>query len=507
MGHEIKMGIPAQREETNMEDKIMAALADERAVIEGTLEWFRLISSVPHGSWNEKAAVDLLESRFAEIGWSTVRDEWNNLMAYVPATPGLEDKAPVVLQGHIDMVCAVADGSGYVPERDPVNIIIEGDIIKTDGRSSLGSDCSLADSLAIWLMQQEIPHGPVRILLTAIEEQGLVGAKHVPAEWLEGCANLVNIDGASPGHMTIACAGGWREAITRKMEYAAPTMKAAFELTLEGFQGGHSGGLIHLGRGNPIRLITYFLGRLRDRKMGFELAALKGGSAYNALPQDASAVILTDDGTALAAAVEEFRAEVKKYYKEFDPNIVIGFAPVPVPERVFTAELTTAALDMGAILHHGVYAMMDKTGKQVASSGNLGMWKVNDKDEMEITTFIRCKSTFDEGQLAARHAVAARLCGFSVDVISHPGWDGSPDSALVKLICEVYNRRTGGEMVVSGTHAGLEPSVLGEKNPGMEMVSIGPELHDLHSITEWANLASLPGFARLLADILAELAK
>jgi len=126
---------------------------------------------------------------------------------------------------------------------------------------------------------------------------------------------------------------------------------------------------------------------------------------------------------------------------------------------------------------------------------------------MEITTFIRCKSTFDEGQLAARHAVAARLCGFTVDVDSHPGWDGSADGELVKLICEVYNRQTGKEMRVLGVHAGLEPAVLGEKNPEMEMVSIGPELHDLHSITEWANLASLPGFARLLADILAELAK
>ena len=95
-----------------MEEKIMAALADDRAVIEGTLEWFKLISSVPHGSWNEKAAVDLLEARMAEIGWATARDEWNNMVIYVPATPGLEDKTPVALQGHIDMVCAVADGSG-----------------------------------------------------------------------------------------------------------------------------------------------------------------------------------------------------------------------------------------------------------------------------------------------------------------------------------------------------------------------------------------------------------
>jgi dipeptidase D len=307
--------------------------------------------------------------------------------------------------------------------------------------------------------------------------------------------------------MTIACAGGWRESITRKMEYAAPTMKEAFELSMEGFKGGHSGGLIHTGRGNPIRLITYFLGKLRDGKMDFELAALKGGSAYNALPQDSSAVILVNDGAALTAAVDEFRAEVKKYYKIFDPDIVIDLKPVAMPEQVWSAALTTAALDMGAILHHGVYAKMDTNPNQVASSGNLGIWKVNDKDEMEITTFIRCKSTFDEGQLAARHAVAARLCGFKVDVISHPGWDGSADGPLVKLICEVYNRLTGKEMTVSGTHAGLEPAVLGEKNPDMEMVCIGPQLYYLHSITEAADLNSLPGFARLLATVLAELAK
>lgn len=488
-----------------MEEKIMAALADDRAVVEGTLEWFRLISSVPHGSWNEKAAVDLLEERFTQFGWATRRDDWNNLMAIIPASPGLEDRTPVVIQGHIDMVCAVAEGSGYVPERDPVNIVIEGDVIKTDGRSSLGGDCALADSLAIWLMRQELPHGPVRLLLTAVEEQGMGGAKNVPDEWLAGCKNLINIDGSTPGYMTIACAGGWREAITRKMEYTAPTGKTAWELSMEGFKGGHSGGLIHKGRANPIRLITYFLGTLRE-KTDFELARLKGGSAYNALPQDAAALIVTDDAAGLAAAVDELRAAIEKYYRILDPDIVVTLAPAPMPERVWTAELTDAALDMGALLHHGVYAMMDSDPTQVASSGNLGMWKVNGKDEMEITTFIRCKSTFDEGQMARRHAVAARLCGFEVDVDSHPGWDGSPDSPLVRLICEVYNRQTGGEMTVSGVHAGLEPAVLGEKNPDMEMVSIGPRLYNLHSITEWADLSSLPAFARLLAGILAELA-
>ena len=490
-----------------MKETVFSALGDERAIIDGTLEWFRLISSVPHGSWNEKAVVNLLEARFAQIGWPTVRDQWHNLMAYVPATPGLEDKPPVVVQGHIDMVCAVAEGSGYVPERDPVNIVIEDDTLKTDGRSSLGGDCSLADALAIWLMQKDFPHGPVRLLLTTVEEQGMQGAKNLSAEWLAGCRQLINIDGSSPSRMIIACAGGWRESITRKMEYTAPTMKEAFELTFEGFRGGHSGGLIHKGRGNPIRLVTYLLGTVLRDKLDFELASLKGGSAYNALPQDSSALIVTNDASALAAAVEDFHAQVKKYYKIIDPNIVITLTPAPMPEKIWTPDLTTAALDMGAILHHGVYATMDSNPSQVASSGNLGMWKVNSKDEMEITTFIRCKSTFDEGQLASRHAVAARLCGFKVEVDSHLGWDGSADGELVKLVCSVYNRQTGKEMSVVGAHAGLEPAVLGSKNPEMEMVCLGVQLHQLHSITESADLNSLPGFARLLAGILTELAK
>ena len=489
-----------------METKNTAVFTDDNAVIQGTMEWFERVSAIPHGSWNEKAVVDMLEERFAQIGWKTVRDAWNNLMAYIPATAGLENRKPVVLQGHIDMVCAVADGSGYVPERDPINLVIEGNILKTDHRSSLGGDCVLADCLAIWLLQQKIPHGPVRLLLTTVEEQGLFGARQVAAEWLAGVDNLINIDGSSLGNMTIGCAGGWREHITRKMEYTAPTMKEAYKLSMDGFVGGHSGGHIHLGRGNPIRLITHFLGSLRG-KLPFELAALKGGSAYNALPQDASAVIVTDDGAALTQAVEEFRTAVKKYYKIFDPDIAINLAPVPVPQQVWTATLKEAALDLAALLHHGVYARMDTDPTKVASSGNLGMWKLNDKDEMVITTFIRCKSTFDESQMGARHAVAARLCGFAVDVDSHPGWDGSPDTPLVKLICDVYNRQTGKEMAVSGTHAGLEPAVLGEKNPNMEMVSFGPTLRNLHSITEWADLSSLPGFAQLLSGVLAELAK
>lgn len=162
---------------------------------------------------------------------------------------------------------------------------------------------------------------------------------------------------------------------------------------------------------------------------------------------------------------------------------------------------------MGTILHHGVYAIMDSNPSQVASSGNLGMWKVNSKDEMEITTFIRCKSTFDEGQLASRHAVAARLCGFKMEVDSHPGWDGSADGELVKLVCSAYNRQTGKEMSVVGAHAGIEPAVLGNKNPEMKMVCLGVQLHQVHSIAESADLSSLPGFTRLLAGVLTELSK
>lgn len=480
-------------------------LGTDREIIDGVLEHFSKICAIPHRSGNEKALAEFLAQTFTQYGWQTQLDDLHNLRVDIPASAGLEHFPPVILQGHMDMVCAVTEGSGYVPDRDPVTMVTDGDTLRTDGRSSLGADNGLAIAIAQFLMTKDLCRGPVRLILTTQEEVGMHGALHVNPDWVADCRYLINCDTASSDALLFSCAGGRRDAFTCPVERTPRTMEKAYELVLSGFKGGHSSDPTALAQGNGIKLLTFFLSRLKDT-VSFELADLRGGHAQNAVPLEAGAVIVLDDETALRTAAETFRTELADRYRITDPGIQLRLSAVAAPARVWTADLRDRTLDLITLVHHGVFAMHDKVKNMPAASCNTGLLHETDSGLLELVTYTRCVSAFTEEQMASTHIIAAKRCGFRLDTHSHAGWNGSADSPLVKLVTDIYKTQNGSEMTVLATHAGLEPGIFSAKNPALDMVSIGPDISDLHSTEESVYLPSVPTFTRLLAAVLEALA-
>jgi len=481
-------------------------LGNDQSIIDRTLEWFRLFASVPHGSGNEKALSDLLVKEFKGLGWTTEQDQWNNLKVDIPGAPGLEHQPPVIIQGHLDMVCAVAQGSGYVPERDPITIVIEDGILRSDRRSSLGADCGLGLSLAFSVVEKQLQRGPVRLILTVSEETGLKGAMLIDPAWLKGCKWMINVDAGSTKSVIVSCAGAWREIFTKPIETVSCSAPHAYEVILNGLKGGHSGGSIHLGRGNANKLLSHFLSILRE-KTDYELAELHGGDVGNAIPVEARATVALKDKNALFEAAESFQNRLSEYYKNIDPDVNIELRETSCPKQVWSKEMRDNTIDLITLLHHGVVAMHDTIPGQVSTSANLAVCRVNEQGNYEIKVSVRSHEPFQVEILEARHSSAAQLVGYKAAFSpSYPGCAGSLDNPLAVLIDRVCQRQGGAPMVIKALHVGLELGVLGAKNPDLTAVSVAPDALDAHTVTERAPIARFPIFARLLAGVLEELA-
>lgn len=483
-------------------------LSDEQ-IVRGVLDWFKIFASVPHGSKNEKALTDLLAEKFSTMGFTVERDEWYNMKVDVPAAPGYEHLPAVILQGHLDMVCAVTEGSGYVPERDPINIVIRDNVMYSDGRSSLGADNGLGNSCGFVLLDQPLKRGPIRLILTTDEEAGMTGAKMLDPAWLSGCSELINLDSGSVGVSIVSCSGGLYQIFRRKATTVPNCRDTAFELALSGFRGGHSGAEIHLGRGNAIKLLAWFLDQLRP-KMDFELADLQGGHVTNAIPLESKAVLTLDraDAEALQRELDSFRADLAEFYKNIDPGIQVELTEVAPPAQVWSREDRDNTLDFVELLHNGVYARYDTMPERVFASCNVGIAAFRAPDEIEIAASIRSATPFPEQQLADRHQCAARLAGFETENGGHyPGWPGDESNPLAQLVDRVYRQQTGNPTKILTIHAGLEPAIFGKKAPELRMVSIGPDTRRPHSTGENAPLERIPTFVRLLAGVLEALAE
>ena len=485
-------------------DRFSQLLGSDQEIIDSVLQWFGQICAIPHRSGNERALSEMLDRVCTGFGWKTQRDALHNLRVDIPGTPGFEHLPPVIIQSHLDMVCAVTEGSGYEPDRDPVTMV-DGDILRSDGRSSLGADNGLSTAIALFLLNKDLRRGPVRLILTTQEEVGMHGANHVNPEWVQDCKYLINGDTATSDALLFSCAGGRRDGFTRPTERTAPTFGNAYELVLSGFRGGHSSGRVALSQGNAIKLLTFFLQQLKEHTP-YELADLRGGHAQNAIPLEARAVIAVEDARELTVAVDVFRTQLAETYGSTDPELQVTLLPVLLPEQVWTAQLTEQTLNLITLLHHGVFAMHKEIPNMPGASCNTGLVHITPDDQLEIVTFTRCVSAFTEQQMASTHIAAAKLCGFRLDTHCHAGWNGRSDSPLVRLVTGIYKEQNGSDMVVLATHAGLEPGIFGAKNPNLDMVSIGADISALHSTEESVYLPSVPKFTRLLAGVLEALA-
>jgi dipeptidase D len=464
-------------------------VSDLLAGLEPALLWnaFAALARIPRGSGREAAAMEWVAAQAIAAGCEVERDAVGNLLARKRATRGMEGRTPVALQGHVDMVCEKDEGTPHDFEKDPIALVRDG--------------IGVAAGLAV-LQSDGLRHGPLELLVTVDEETGLTGANAVKPGWLRSRV-LLNLDSEAEDELTIGCAGGMDTVATRRTaREPAPAGAIALRIKVSGLRGGHSGIDIHLGRGNAIRVLAQVL----DAVMGkHELAivSLRGGNKRNAIPREASAVVLVGPAreAALRADVTRLAGEWRAALGAIDPELTVEVGGAEAGPALAAADARAA---VGLLLAgpNGVEAMSPDVPGLVQTSTNLGVLETKG-DVVEITFLSRSAIDASKRALAARIAAACRLAGFEArESGGYPGWKPDPGSAIVRTVSAVHQELFGKTPRVSACHAGLECGIIGEKFPGMEMVSFGPDIKDAHTPREHVSIPSTGRFWKLLVAVL-----
>jgi dipeptidase D len=470
---------------------------------------FDAILAIPRPSKQEEQARRYVLEVAGRKGYRHREDATGNIVVEKPASPGKEGAPIVVLQGHLDMVTEKNSGTVHDFERDPIVPRRDGEWVKATG-TTLGADNGIGAAAILAVLEaDDLVHGPLELLFTVDEETGLTGVLNLDsaAIALQG-RRLLNLDSEEEGSVTIGCAGGAASHLHLPLETApVPAGTVSLDVKLSGLKGGHSGMEIHLQRGNAVKLLTRAL-FAAAQQTPFHLAAFQGGNKHNALPREASAqvVVPADSRDAFAAAVEREIAGIQDEIRSADPGLTVEVSPASAPDRVWTAAVTRKVLDLLNALPHGVLAMSNDIPGLVETSLNLATVTATNR-ELAILISIRSSVASAMRDTKRRLRAFAELAGAeSSEIEGYPGWKPNLDSPLLAIFRKVHKRVAGGDPKLEAVHAGLECAVLGDKFPGMDMISFGPIIQGAHSPDERVKVDSVGRFYGLLKETLAELA-
>ncbi|MFB0827088.1 aminoacyl-histidine dipeptidase [Chromobacterium violaceum] len=474
------------------------------AKLEPTAVWehFQTLCDIPRPSKHEEQVRDYMKG-WAELrGLETVVDKVGNLIIRKPATPGYEDRAGVVLQGHLDMVCQANSGTEHDFFKDPIRPVLKDGWLVAEN-TTLGADNGIGVALGMAVLSgDDVAHGPVEVLLTLDEEAGMGGALGLETGLLRG-QYLINIDTEEWGEFYMGCAGGVDVNVTR--EYAVEAVPAGFQtasLTIKGLKGGHSGADIHLGRGNANKILIRLLREL-EAETELRLSSLQGGTARNALSREAFAVVAypTADAAKVAAKLDAFQALMRFELAGVDEGVSVLSEAAPAAGVLARADqdVILAALHAAP---HGVKRMSQRVEGVVETSNNLGVVSVADG---KVFANLMVRSLLDSGTwMLAREAESLfKLAAFKVEMEGgYPGWAPNPQSKLLALFKDVYRQEFGAEAEVQVIHAGLECGILGSKYPNLDMVSFGPNIRGAHAPGERVEVESVGKAWQLLQAVL-----
>ena len=465
-----------------METKKLAGL--EPASVFG---YFEEICSMPHGSGNTKIISDYLVKFAQEQGLEYIQDELNDVIIFVPGTCGMEDHTPVIIQGHMDMVCEKDADCPINMDTDGLDIAHDGAYIFANG-TTLGGDDGIAVAFAMALAaDKSIPHPPLELVITVDEETGMFGAAGIDLSMLKG-RMLLNIDSEEEGIFTVSCAGGARSTIHMPVQRKA-VYGPAIRLVVGGLQGGHSGVEIHKNRANANKVMGEFMGRILE-KMPLCLVSFVGGSKDNAIPRtcEVHAVALGMELESINTIAAELQAEIRANYAEPEATIE-AFNSDALGGNAISAEETAKLVRLLREVPNAIQAMSDKIPGLVQTSLNLGVAKLG--EEFTLTWSVRSSVNQEKQDLLAKlRSIAENYGGSYSQVGEYPAWEYKEDSVLRDTMVKVYTEMYNKAPEVVAIHAGLECGLLGEKLPGLDAVSIGPEMHDIHTSREKLGIAS-----------------
>ena len=446
---------------------------------------FNKICQVPHPSKREEKMIAFLENFGRGLGLETRVDDTGNVVIRKPATKGYENCRMVTLQSHMDMVCEKNEDRQFDFDTDAIETYVDGEWLKANG-TTLGADdgIGVAMQMAI-LADPTIEHGPLECVFTRDEETGLTGAEGMQPGFMQGDF-LINLDSEDEGQIFVSCAGGARTTATYVMdEEQIPENFYCFKLAVKGLTGGHSGDDINKGRANANKLLVRFMCGLMQNT-DLRLIDIQSGGLHNAIPREGWAICAVPMSykEQVRVALNHYVADLEEEYAVTEKDMKWYLESEPCPEKCMARDGANAMLKSLYVVHNGVFAMSQDMEGLVETSSNLASIHY-DGNKVVVTTSQRSSVGCARLNMSAMVRTALELGGaVTVTNEGYPGWKMNPNSEILKVAKESYQRLFGKEPLILAIHAGLECGLFSEKYPHLDMISMGPTLRGVHSPDE-----------------------
>ena len=463
---------------------------------------FEALTQIPRESGNEAAVAAYLEQFAKNLGLDVIKEPSNNIIITKPATPGYENAPTVILQGHTDMVCVKLDTLDFDFNTQPIPLVVEGDEIKTKG-TTLGADNGIAVAMAMSVLESKtLEHPKLIALFTTAEETGMDGVMSLDPEHVKGDI-LINLDSEEEGTLLASCAGGVNNIIEIDMAKVDNQNTLAYQLVISGLAGGHSGIEIGKNRANAIKLMGRTLSSFKAH-FPFALYEIFGGEKMNAIAKRCvmKFTVMPEDRYLMEDLVESLEVTFKTEYEIADPSIKLELSACEVPKQVFAAASTNALEMMLRLTPFGVYTMSAGIPGLVETSNNLGVLEQNG-DTIKLTNAIRSSVKSKKQEMNEIMALICDAVGGRNSLVSdYPEWPFKVDSKVRDLMKTTYMELYGKELKVDAIHAGLECGFLKEKVGDIDMISLGPNMHDVHTPFERLSVSSTRRTFEFLCEVL-----
>lgn len=464
---------------------------------------FADLNAVPRPSKKEDRVIQFIKDFGNNLGLETFEDEIRNVIIRKPATKGMEDRKPIVLQGHLDMVHQKNNDTIFDFDTEGIQMYVDGDWVRAKG-TTLGADNGLGVAAIMAILEStDIAHPAIEALFTIDEETGMTGALNLKGGILQG-EILLNLDTEEDDEIDIGCAGGID--VTAKRNYnleETPDGSVGYTITVKGLNGGHSGMDIHKGLGNANKIMNrLFFDSFEN--FGLQISEINGGSLRNAIPRESVAKVIVAEmyNDVFLFEMQETIADIKAEFQTTEPNLTIEITPSELPNTVMDLGVQEGLLRGLYAAHNGVYRMSADMEDLVETSNNVARVIVKD-GHILIQCLTRSSVETSKFDLANGLRSAFELFGCEVDFAgSYPGWTPNVNSPILGVLVSIYERQNQEKPKVVACHAGLECGILGTNYPDMDMISFGPTIHGAHSPDERASISSSQKFWKFLLEIL-----
>lgn len=461
--------------------------------------FFEQMCAIPHGSGNTKAISDWLKAFADARGLEVHQDSMGNVIIIKEASAGYEQAEPVIFQGHMDMVCEKAPGCTKDMETEGLDLATDGDTVYAEG-TTLGGDDGIAVAMALAILDDpEIRHPRFEAVFTVDEEIGMLGAVDIDVSQLKG-RRMLNLDSENEGVFTVSCAGGNISRCVLPLT-RAPFDGTVLRLTVGGLQGGHSGVEIDKGRGNSNMLMGRVLCAV-SKVTDMRLICVDGGLKDNAIAQETVAVISAADVNAVKTVCAQMQDALKNEYRSTDAGVFTDVGETEADLLPMDAASTHNTVCLLACAPNGIQAMSHEIDGLVQTSLNLGVLKTEEQ-QLSASFCVRSSVETQKQMLVDRLTCLMSALGGSVEVSGdYPGWEFQKDSALRDLMAEVYTEQYGQSPRIEAIHAGVECGMFAGKLPGLDCVSFGPDLTEIHTFRERMHIASVQRTWKLVVEVL-----